>query len=131
VKQIATGIRRTFDKGPAGATMSVQLFAETPWGVMPSNRFVFALAMVAVVAIVGPLFLTARTTPQRTYGGANKDIGHSVQPTADNGYVGAGWTTSFGVPDDRALLNKPAAVGGKQWVRQLGRLNSWDGGSSV
>jgi hypothetical protein len=42
----------------------------------------------------------------RTYGGANRDYGRSVQQTSDGGYIVAGGTNSFGVGDYDVYLIK-------------------------
>ncbi|MBM3324252.1 MAG: hypothetical protein FJY66_01140 [Calditrichaeota bacterium] len=60
----------------------------------------------------------------RTYGGSNSDRAHSVQQTADGGYIVAGWTQSFGAgsydfylvktgPEHYILVRSPN--GGEEW----------------
>ncbi len=57
----------------------------------------------------------------RTFGGANIDIAHSVQQTADGGYVVAGYTRSFGAMSGRnVLLAKFGSGGGSQWHNAFG-----------
>jgi hypothetical protein len=91
---------------------------------MYRSRITFALAMVAMAAILVPSFLTAQTTFQRTYGGASYDNGFSVQQTAEGGYVVAGGTRSFGAGDCDVYLIKVNALGDTMWTRTYGGAGS-------
>jgi hypothetical protein len=66
----------------------------------------------------------------RTYGGAANDAGHSVQQTADGGYIITGGTTSFGAGGSDAYLIKTNASGDTLWTRTYGGT-SRDEGYSV
>jgi len=55
----------------------------------------------------------------RTYGGSQDECGHSVQVTADGGYIITGYTNSFGL-DYQILLIKTDAIGDTMWVRTYG-----------
>ncbi|MGD0029380.1 MAG: dockerin type I domain-containing protein, partial [Candidatus Bathyarchaeia archaeon] len=58
----------------------------------------------------------------KTYGGANDDVGYSVQQTSDGGYVIAGETMSYGSGGWNVYLVKTDASGNMQWQK-------WYGGS--
>ena len=58
-----------------------------------------------------------------TYGGSGFDYGYSVQQTADNGYVIAGYTYSFGGGDANAYLIKTNNLGVQTWARVFGGNN--------
>jgi len=66
----------------------------------------------------------------RQYGGAAKDVGLSVQQTADSGYVIAGWTESFGAGATDFYLIKTNAAGDTLWTRTYGGASE-DLGNSV
>jgi hypothetical protein len=66
----------------------------------------------------------------RTYGGTEYDIGHSVQQTADGGYIIAGQTGSFGAGNGDVYLIKTDASGDTMWTRTWGGTND-DLGYSV
>ncbi len=57
---------------------------------------------------------------QRTYGGTNRDEASSVQQTTDNGYIVAGYTTSFGVGGYDIWVIKLNSTGGKVWWKSYG-----------
>ena len=56
----------------------------------------------------------------RTYGGPDGDRGHSVQQTADGGYIIAGSTNSFGAGRRDVYLIKTNAQGDTLWTRTYG-----------
>jgi len=60
----------------------------------------------------------------RTYGGSGDDGATSVQPTADRGYIVAGWTRSFGSGDLDAWLLKLDADGAVVWQKTYGGANA-------
>jgi hypothetical protein len=66
----------------------------------------------------------------RTYGGAMYDLGSSIQQTADNGYIIAGYTYSFGAGARDFYLIKTNASGDTLWTRTYGGSN-YDDGYSV
>jgi hypothetical protein len=57
---------------------------------------------------------------QKTYGGAAGDAAASVQPTADGGYVVAGFTFSFGAGDSDVWVLKLDTGGNVAWQRTYG-----------
>jgi hypothetical protein len=66
----------------------------------------------------------------RTFGGADYDIGYSVQQTSDGGYIIAGTTRSLGVGRYDACLVKTDALGRLVWMRTYGDTSD-DGFRSV
>ena len=66
----------------------------------------------------------------RTYGGSDRDWGHSVAQTSDGGYIIAGWTHSFGLGEDDVYLIKTDADGDTIWTRTYGG-SACDRGKSV
>ena len=56
----------------------------------------------------------------RTFGGSSNDYGYSVQQTADDGYIVAGSTNSFGAGSGDVWLLKVAANGTANWTRTFG-----------
>ena len=59
----------------------------------------------------------------KTYGGADSDLGYSVQQTADKGYIIAGWTHSFGSGNWDVYLIKTDSSGDTLWTRTYGGPN--------
>jgi hypothetical protein len=66
----------------------------------------------------------------RTYGGADNDYAYSVQQTADDGYIIAGFTLSFGAGSEDIYLVKTNAAGDTLWTRTYGGTDP-DNASSV
>jgi hypothetical protein len=56
----------------------------------------------------------------RTYGGSGEDGAYSLQPTADGGYILAGYTNSFGAGDYDFYLLKIDENGDILWTRTYG-----------
>jgi len=83
-------------------------------------RLSSALAMAALAAILIPSSLTARITFERTYGGADGDIGRSVEQTADGGYVVGGYTYSYGAGSNDVYLVRTNTAGDTLWTQTIG-----------
>jgi hypothetical protein len=67
----------------------------------------------------------------RTTGSSNEDIAHSVQQTADGGYIVAGATRIYGAEEIDALVLKYDSAGTLEWARTAGRDDYYDEASSV
>ncbi len=66
----------------------------------------------------------------KTFGGAAKDEGWSVQQTSDGGYVVVGYKETFGSQGYEVLMIKADSAGNEQWSKTFGGSNT-DRGYSV
>ncbi len=66
----------------------------------------------------------------KTYGGTDTDLGYTVQPTTDGGYIVAGYTESFGAGVADVYLIKTNSIGDTLWTKTYGGVN-WDEGCAV
>jgi hypothetical protein len=66
----------------------------------------------------------------RTFGGIGSDIGTSIQPTSDGGFIILGFTESYGAGKKDMWLIKTDGSGIKQWERTFGGGED-DEGSSI
>jgi hypothetical protein len=67
---------------------------------------------------------SAQITFQKTFGGVSKDVGRSVQQTADGGYILTGFTENLAAGDSDIYLIKTNEYGNLLWTRTLGGLNN-------
>jgi hypothetical protein len=67
---------------------------------------------------------------ERTFGGSDKDMINSVQPTSDGGYILAGGTSSYGAGGYDLWMIKTDAEGNRLWDKTFGGA-SLDGALSV
>jgi len=65
------------------------------------------------------------TTWTRTYGGGDRDEGHSLQQTADGGYIIVGYNDPWGTAIMDVYLVKIDAQGGVLWTR-AGKSDYWE-----
>jgi hypothetical protein len=56
----------------------------------------------------------------RAFGGGGRDYGNSVVPTADGGYLAAGYTLSYGAGGDDVYLVRADAEGNLEWQTTYG-----------
>ncbi|MFC1474876.1 myxococcus cysteine-rich repeat containing protein [bacterium] len=61
-----------------------------------------------------------------TYGGTSSDTAHSIQQTADNGYIVAGGTESYGAGRSDFWILKLDSSGEKQWDKTFGWISHDD-----
>lgn len=87
-----------------------------------NHRFPFRTAF-GIMMLLTALTLEASAVPieewNRTYGGANSDGAHSVE-VAQNRYILAGFTNSFGAGGSDAWLITIDADGNEEWNRTFG-----------
>jgi len=73
---------------------------------------------------------SGNTVWTRTFGGTSYDLGYSVAPTSDGGYIVAGETNSYGAGNTDVYLIKVDASGDIAWSKTYGG-SSEEGGNSV
>lgn len=67
---------------------------------------------------------------QKTYGGVDDELVHSVQQTSDGGYIVASETSSFGAGNRDGWLLKLASNGNAEWQQTWGS-GGWDRAHSI
>ena len=80
-----------------------------------------------------PLFLFPQapdTLWTKVYGGIDRDYLRSIQQTPDGGYIGAGFTYSFGAGLDDVYLIKTDSIGDTLWAKIYGG-SYYDAGCAV
>ena len=82
-------------------------------------KIVVALSFVVLNGV-----LNAQITFQKTYGGTNVDYAYSVQQTIDDGYIIAGYTTSFGAGSRDVYLIRTDVKGNAVWTKTFGESNT-------
>ena len=60
---------------------------------------------------------------QKTFGGSNYDVAHSIQQTTDGGYIVAGYTDSFGAGYNDVYVLKLNSDGSLAWQKTYGGSN--------
>ncbi|MFY9310364.1 MAG: T9SS type A sorting domain-containing protein [Bacteroidia bacterium] len=63
---------------------------------------------------------TGNLSWERTFGGAGDEWAYSIQETTDNGFILAGYTTSFGEGDADYYVLKTNSTGDTIWTRTFG-----------
>ena len=66
----------------------------------------------------------------KTYGGADREWGYSIQQMEDGGFIVAGFTRSFGAGGSDVYLIRTDANGDALWIKTYGGVNS-DWGNSI
>jgi len=92
----------------------------------PSSRTVF----VTNAQVTGQDFTATVVTWARTYGGIDDDLAHSIQQTADGGFIVAGETFSFGEGNSDVWVLRLDVFGNIQWEKTYGG-SGYDVGRSV
>ena len=77
--------------------------------------------------VCGIIFIpsgAAQSTFMRTYGGTGSDIAYTFQPTADGGYLIAGYTLSFGQGSRDVYVIRTDSLGNMLWSKTYGSTNT-------
>jgi len=82
------------------------------------NRFVLTLIILCLSLVSVDSF--AQLWMQRVYGGQSYDFGREVIQTADDGYLIAGSTGSFGLESAEVMLIKTTDLGHVEWRKYYG-----------
>ena len=84
----------------------------------------FLTGIVITLFLIDSVFAQAPDTSwTKAIGGADNDIGYSVQQTSDGGYIIAGYTWSYGAGGYDVYLIKTDANGNVVWTKTFGGTN--------
>ncbi|MBE0433655.1 choice-of-anchor D domain-containing protein [candidate division WOR-3 bacterium] len=118
---------RTFGGTGIDQAYSVQQTQDNGY-IVAGRTYSFGAGSADVWLIKTDAYGNAQWT--KTYGGTGVDIGSAVQQTADNGYIIAGYTKSFGAGNYDFYLIKTDANGDTLWTKTYGGAGA-DYGYSV
>jgi hypothetical protein len=111
-------------------------FPYTQKHILRREKYMNALLRLLAIAVsltLVPARLTLASAPpiqwQNTFGGSGYDVGYSVQQTSDDGYIIAGYTSSFGPGDPNVYLIKTDPNGDIHWQKTFGGSSRDEGGS--
>jgi uncharacterized delta-60 repeat protein len=109
--------QKTYGSGGGEVAYSIQQTSDGGY-IVAGNTHSFG----AGLADVWVLKLSADGTVawQKTYGGGDVDLAHSIQQTSDGGYIVGGWTHSFGAGNYDAWVLKLNADGTVAWQKTYG-----------
>ena len=83
------------------------------------------IGIILLFALANAVY--AETAPEetwnKTFGGSNDDWARSVQQTSDDGYILAGYTSSYGAGRSDFWLVKTDSDGNKEWDKAFGGYN--------
>ena len=88
--------------------------------------FLLTITIAMAIAQFTPCAYAHNPPPvkwNKTYGGNSPDVAYSMQQTSDNGYVIAGYTSSFGAGGADFWLVKTDSNGNSQWNKTYGGLS--------
>lgn len=95
----------------------------------PDDEFVIAGTLSPFMAGYSDVYVVKVSASgelrwQNIYGGEFSDFGYSIVPTADGGFIVAGYTYSYGVGQEDFYLIKTSSDGTSSWERTYGGTNS-------
>ena len=92
------------------------------------------MLVISILGLMLAVNLMAQTPGDtlwtKTYGGAEEDLGRSVQQTTDGGFIIAGSTNSFGAGDEDLWVIKTDVNGDTLWTKTYGGIEE-DQGNSI
>jgi len=114
-------------------------YGDGAWSVQETNDGGYILVGHTATRGEGSDLWLVRVDPDgnplwsRIMGGSGEDVGYFVRETADNGYIIAGSTNSFGLGEERLWLIRMDWNGSLLWDKTFGGFvhSSGDGGWSV
>jgi hypothetical protein len=84
------------------------------------KTFIKSMLLCTVICIYSVKYGFSQQVWTRTYGGGGWDYAYALQQTADEGYIIAGWTDSFGMGYADAWIIKTDALGDTLWTKVYG-----------